>query len=80
MTFANCMFFVLSSAFQVLLFDKTDERRRRITLDEDTKMKEPAGYDFGDRFGLALGDEDMAGDNGGYDMSCSMTLNYNAWF
>ncbi|KAI9236673.1 MAG: Rec8 like protein-domain-containing protein [Podila humilis] len=49
----------------VLLFDKTDERRRRITLDEDTKMKEPARYDFGDRFDLALGDEDLAGDNGG---------------
>lgn len=68
------MFSVSSSAFLVLLFDKTDERRRRITLDEDTKMKKAVGYGFGDRFDLTLGDEDMAGDNNGYDMSCSMPL------
>ncbi|KAG0039887.1 hypothetical protein BGZ82_006292 [Podila clonocystis] len=49
------------SSSNALLFDKTDERRRRITLDEDTKLRSG----FGDQFDLALGDEDMAGDNSG---------------
>ncbi|KAF9271350.1 hypothetical protein BGZ74_006160, partial [Mortierella antarctica] len=53
------------SSPNALLFDKTDERRRRITLDEDTKLRSPAGHGFGDQFGLPLGDEDMAGDNSG---------------
>ncbi|KAF9331634.1 hypothetical protein BG006_005518 [Podila minutissima] len=53
------------SSPNALLFDKTDERRRRITLDEDRKLRSPAGHDFGDQFGLSLGDDDMAGDDSG---------------
>ncbi|KAG0082387.1 hypothetical protein BGZ93_009644 [Podila epicladia] len=53
------------SSPNVLLFDKTDERRRRITLDEDAKLRFPAGHGFGDQFGLPLGDGDMVGDNSG---------------
>ncbi|KAG0339205.1 hypothetical protein BG000_002629 [Podila horticola] len=53
------------SSLNVPLFDKTDKRRRRITLDEDMKLRSPVGHGFGDQFDLVLGDEDMAGDNSG---------------
>lgn len=66
------MFLFSSRSYLALLFDKTDERRRRITLDEDTKLRSPAGHGFGDQFGLPLGDEDMAGDNSGYDLGCTV--------